>query len=143
MKALADNHPTNHICSVCGATKHALAHFCKSCKKLVDRIDTRGRKPNRDARVRALHSAWDGEFFRCFYTGWPLRIDNHRSPYYLTWEHRTPRDENDVVVAAALINDMKSDLTEDEFRGLVIGLAKRFQGGSEAVSMIDPSHYKR
>lgn len=132
-----------HDCTVCGQPRHHLAYCCKPCKKLLDRIDTRGRKPNRDARINALRDAWDGEYFRCFYTGWPLRIDDHRHPFYLTWEHRTPRDEDDIVVAAALINDMKSDLTEDEFREVIIGLADRFQGLNEMVSVIDPSHYKR
>ncbi len=132
-----------HNCTVCGQPRHQLAYCCRTCKKLLDRSDARGRQPNRDARLNALRDAWDGEYFRCFYTGWRLCIDDHRSPFYLTWEHRTPRDEDDIVVAAAIINDMKSDLTEDEFRRLIIGLADYFRGRSETVLEINPLYYTR
>jgi hypothetical protein len=110
---------------------------------MIDRVETRGTKPDRAARERALREAWDGKVFRCYYTNWPLNVDNPSSPYYLTWEHRTPRDENDIVVAAALINDMKSDLTDEEFRSIVTGLASRFGGSPTMVPMISPSHYRR
>jgi hypothetical protein len=132
-----------HNCTVCGQPRHHLAYCCKACKKLLDRIETRGRRPNRNARLNALRNAWDGKCFRCFYTGWPLCIDDPHNPFYLTWEHRTPRDEADIVVAAALVNNMKSDLTEDEFRELIIGLADRFRGSNTMVPIIDPSHYRR
>jgi hypothetical protein len=134
--------PTGHECVVCAGSRHPLAYACKACKKILDRIDIRS-KPDRDARLRALKAAWDGQHFRCFYTGWPLCIDNYRSPYFLTWEHRTPRNQQDIVVAAAIINDMKSDLTEGEFRDLVVGLSKRFAGSNEVVPLINPTPYRR
>lgn len=132
----------NHLCAVCSDRRHALAYCCKRCKKLIDRLDLRG-KSDRKARLLALSQAWDGQSFRCYYTGWELTVENPKSPYYLTWEHRTPRLESDVVVAAAIINDMKSDLTDKEFRALVTGLANRFNGASQEVPRIDPSHYRR
>jgi hypothetical protein len=133
------------ICRVCGQPRHPhpLAYCCKSCKRLLDRIETRGRKPDRNAREWALHESWDGHCFRCYYTNWPLVLDNPDSPYYLTWEHRTPGIESDVVVAAALINYMKADLTETEFRTVVEGLARRFNDSSATVAMINPAHFRR
>lgn len=33
------------------------------------------------------------------------------------------------MVAAAVLNDMKSDLSEDEFKNIVVELANRFKNG--------------
>ena len=56
-------------CAACGAPLHnPLATYCKRCKKLIDRVDIRG-KHDKSARERALKEAWDGQAFRCYYTG--------------------------------------------------------------------------
>ena len=122
-----------------------MAVFCRRCKRILDRVDMR-RKPDRNARVRALKSAWDstGRVFRCYYTGLELNETDSKKPLYLTFDHRIPRNETDVVVTAACINDMKSDLTEEEFKAVVLQLAHHFTGGS----VVDPavfnlSHWKR
>lgn len=129
-------------CPVCGSSKHRFAKLCKRCKRLVGRLDTR-HKADRDARVRALKAAWDGDGFCCYYTGVRLVEDNHADPRYLTFDHRVPRREDDVVVAAASLNDMKSDLDETEFRAVVLELAKRFQGGSFDAKVLELKHWKR
>lgn len=132
----------NHKCVICDQPRSYRAKYCKTCSELLDRIETRkGAKTNRGARLKALQDAWDGKCFRCYYTGWPLCVDKkkHQNPYYLVWEHRTPRDEQDIVVAANLINSMKSDLTEEEFQNLILGLAKRYQGSGEMVPLIEKS----
>jgi hypothetical protein len=41
-----------------------------------------------------------------------------------------PGDEASVVLVADLVNRMKSDMTDAEFRGMVTALASHF-GGSE------------
>ena len=133
---------TELTCSICGRPRHPRAQLCKRCKKLSDRLDTR-RKADKKARVRALQLAWDGSVFRCHYTGVPLDENDHHAPQYLTFDHRTPRQEQDVVVAAACINDMKSDLTEKEFRAVVIQLAQKFQGGQFDEHVLNLTHWKR
>ncbi len=130
------------LCDVCKADTHPLARLCKRCKRFVDRVDIR-RKPNKHARVDALRSAWDGDRFHCYYTGVRLEEDDSKHPRYLTFDHRTPRDENDVVVAAMCVNDMKTDLSEEEFRAVVLGLADRFGGGSFDESLLDLEYWKR
>jgi hypothetical protein len=72
-------------------------------------------KPNKEARIRALKNAWKDSEFYCYYSGVKLLEDNPHSPRYLTFDHQTPRNENDIVVCAALVNDMKSDMDETEF----------------------------
>jgi hypothetical protein len=92
---------------------------------LLDRQDPRGR-PNKEARLDALKKSWDGVNFRCYYSKQRLATDDPASPWYLVFDHRTPRNESDLVCAAAVINDMKSDLSEDEFKAAVVALAAVF-----------------
>jgi len=105
-------------------------------------VDSR-RKPSKAARIRALKQAWDGVGFRCHYSGIRLVEDNHRDPRYLTFDHVIPRQEDEVVVTAAVLNDMKSDMTDSEFRSMIIQLASRFAGGEFDDSVFDLSHWKR
>ena len=129
-------------CEICGRTIHPLSYCCKRCKKLIERVDMR-KKPDKKARIQALKLAWDGEGFRCYYSGVRLVEENHRHPRYLTFDHRTPRQEEDVVIAAALLNDMKSDMTEDEFRAMIFQLASYFKGGTFDENAFNLKHWKR
>lgn len=129
-------------CDICKAPIHPLAKLCKRCKKIVDRVDTR-KKPNKLARIGALKRAWDGEAFRCYYTDIMLNENNHKDPRYLTFDHRIPRQEDDLVVASGCINDMKSDMTEQEFRVMVIALSNIFQGGQFDSRAFELKHWKR
>lgn len=100
--------------------------------RVESRRDEQGnpRHPDRPARLNALRAQWDPmiEAFRCFYSDIPLVTEpGHRRS--ATWEHRTPRDELSVVLVADLVNKMKGDMTDPEFRRLVAGLARRFAGG--------------
>lgn len=124
-------------CVVCGSEKHPLAYACKRCKKVLDRVETRsdadGRlhRVDREARLRALCASWRDGAFHCHYTGITLVIDSARwrDQRYLAFEHQTPGDEASVVVTCSLINRMKTDLNDAEFRLLVTELARTFAGG--------------
>jgi hypothetical protein len=129
-------------CDVCTAPIHPLAKLCKRCKKIIDRVDMR-KKPDKLARIDALKRAWDGEAFRCYYSGVVLNENDHKNPRYLTFDHRIPRKEDDLVVASSCINDMKSDMTEQEFRDMVIALSKRFEGGHFDSRAFELEHWKR
>ena len=41
------------------------------------------------------------------------------------------------------VNDMKTDMSEDEFRAVVLGLAENFDGGSFDESLLTLKHWKR
>lgn len=129
-------------CVVCNTEIHPLAKLCKRCRKLVNRGAAR-RKTDRRARIEALRRAWDGEYFRCHFSDVRLVETDHHDPRYLAFDHRTPRQEHDVVVASACINDMKSDMTEAEFRAVVLQLASRFHGGSFDHRVLELKHWKR
>ncbi len=130
-------------CTICESqVSHPSALYCKRCKRLLDRVDPR-KNPIRSARVKALRQAWDGQAFRCYYTGIKLVEDNHKDPRYLTFDHRIPRKESDIVVVAAAINDMKSDLADDEFRAMVQELSNYFNGQGFNESVFNLKYWKR
>jgi hypothetical protein len=108
----------------------------------VDRVDIR-RKADPEARVRALKDAWRDSAFHCHYTGIQLSETDRSDSRYLTFDHRTPRQENNIVVAAACINDMKSDLTETEFWAVIRELAAKDAGGRFDARVLNLSHWKR
>lgn len=118
------------------------ARYCDLCRKIVSRIDTRG-KHNREARIRALKQSWDGRSFRCYYTGVKLVVDDHKDPRYLTFDHCIPRQEDDIVVVAAAINDMKTDMSDREFRKMVLQLANKLSGGEFDARVFKLRYWKR
>jgi len=130
------------VCEICGNPIHQYAYCCKRCKKLIDRVDRR-RKPDKKARMQSLKRAWDGEGFRCYYSGIRLIEDDPKNPRYLTFDHRTPRQESTVVVTAALLNDMKTDMTEDEFKAMISQLNSWFAGCSFDESVFNLKYWTR
>jgi hypothetical protein len=130
-------------CVVCKCElSNPQALYCARCGKIVNRIDTRGRH-NKQARIRALRRSWDGKAFRCFYTGIKLVLDNHRDPRYLTFDHHIPRREDRIVIVAAAINDMKTDMSDREFRRMVLQLANRLSGGEFDERAFNLRYWKR
>ena len=79
-----------------------------------------------------MRDSWRDGAFHCFYTGVALIDDGTRwrDHRYLAFEHRTPGDEASVVVTCSLVNRMKTDLTEEQFRAMVAELANVFAGGT-------------
>jgi hypothetical protein len=69
--------------------------------------------------------------FVCGYTGIALDLDNPKSPWYFEFDHETPGDKSKVVLTCALINEMKSDRTKEEFKYYVCQLAKCFTTGAK------------
>jgi hypothetical protein len=129
---------TGNRCVVCGAGAHRPAEACARCKRILDRAETRRdasgrlRRVDAAARLRALAQSWRDGAFHCHYTGVPL-IEDHsrwRDHRYLVFEDKIPGDGASVVVTCALVSRMKADLTEDQFKAIVTGLAKAFDGAA-------------
>lgn len=148
------------LCSICFEPRHRLAALCARCKTIRNRLDTgakrRGVKTDRAARQTALAAAWDPtvKAFRCHYGGIVLNHDLEPDPISWTPRHSAircrsegcPGDESDIVVCSAIINDMKliindmkSDMTEEEFRLVVPQLAECFAGKRSAIEALKPS----
>lgn len=128
-----DSSPSEN-CKVCERTSIEGSYLCLTCRRLMDRGETRRDEAGRawpvdkNVRQQALKDQWDREAgaFRCYYTGIPLEDVPGRR--YATWEHTTPGESTRVVLVADVINKMKSDMTESEFRSIVLALAERFKG---------------
>jgi hypothetical protein len=78
----------------------------------------------------------------CYYTGIKLNLDNPKNPWYLVFDHCTPQDSRKVVITSFLINDMKSDLTENEFWYMISQLANFKRVGTK-IKKIRLSHWSR
>lgn len=76
-----------------------------------------------------MQRQWDPDIgaYRCHYTGIPLDL-SHGTRRHATWEHLTPGDESSVVLVADLVNRMKSDMADAEFKTMVGALARHFEG---------------
>jgi hypothetical protein len=133
-------------CVVCDdILRNSLAKYCRRCGNIIRRVDTRG-KADVAARIKALQKSWDkeSESFRCFYSGIRLVDDNPKHPRYITFDHLTPRKEGEPVMTAAIIYDMKSDLSVDEFKTIINQLARHFEDGALVdEDIFNLKHYKR
>jgi hypothetical protein len=138
--------PTIAKCVICDTIlRHSLAKYCTRCKNIMARVETRG-KADIAAREKALKDSWDkeSECFRCHYSGIQLRDNNPRDPRYVTFDHLIPRREGELVITAAIINDMKSDMSVEEFKEIVCQLAKHFKDGTQIEETIFKlKHYGR
>jgi hypothetical protein len=121
-------------CDVCHLRVAGDAWRCDRCRKLYKRGDARKLpdgtpwKIDRPARLKAMRRQWDPRIkaFRCAYTNLPLTSDY--GPLHATWEHRKPGDPSSVVLVAWLVNDMKTDLSERDFKKMIRALAAHFAG---------------
>jgi hypothetical protein len=116
---------------VCDGCRHAAAlkgrKYCARCARIAHRMK-RARFPR-----KAINGVWNyirKYGFVCYYTGMPLDLDDPKSPWYLVFDHWKPRDPRKIVITSAVLNIMKSDLTEDEFWYFIRQLANFYRHGS-------------
>ena len=132
-------------CIICDdVLRNSLATYCRRCGNIMGRVETR-EKAELAARVTALRKAWDKEdkCFRCYYSGIRLNDDNVRDPRYITFDLTALRKGAVLVVTAALIDEMKADLTEDEFKTIISQLGQHFTANSPVDETIfQLEHYK-
>ena len=112
-------------CLICGREPVLHTRYCLRCHQFADSPDFS------KAQLEALREAYDRDLdaFICHYTGLPLNLTDPGSPLYLNFDHVIPGDNRRLVCAANFINVMKSEMTEEEFRAIVIELAHHFETG--------------
>lgn len=131
-------------CEICNRKNIDIHHhYCSCCKKLIERAAKKGfskkvvKKALKDSKRNAKGN------LLCYYSGIPLLISKE-SPRYITFDHSTPKNKNKIVIAAAIINDMKSDMDEKEFRAMIEGLYKYQKAGKKINKRLFVlKHYKR
>jgi predicted nucleic acid-binding Zn ribbon protein len=126
-------------CTVCGSPAKPRNLYCPRCRKFIFR------KPNHKARAAALIESWDPVHrrFRCWYTGIPLNETNPWSRRYLTFDHVIPGDDSRLVVSCRLINEMKSDLTWDEFFTVIAAFDIYRKTGVFPKETVNLEHWSR
>jgi len=116
------------VCDGCGrAAALKGSKFCARCARLSVRMK-RARFPR-----KAILGVWAyirKYGFVCYYTGMPLELDDSKSPWYLVFDHWMPRDPRKIVITSAVVNIMKSDLTEEEFWYFIHQLANFYRYGT-------------
>ena len=110
-------------CPICEKPPVPHTLYCARCHRFADAPDFSM------VKLQALKEAYDpvSDTFICHYTGVPVDLKDPGSPWYLNYDHVIPGDESRLVVAANFVNVMKSELSEDEFRAVIIELAHHFE----------------
>jgi hypothetical protein len=115
-------------CDICGQPSFPHSIYCPTCRRFV----FWGGHDHRP-RVRALKMAWDPVLkgFVCYYTGVLLNLTDPRNPWYMTFDHRIPGNDNTQVMAASWVNAMKTALSEAEFWAVIMEFARFLKEGGE------------
>ena len=104
-------------CCKCGKpvySNHSV--YCRTCKDMAVRMSAK-RLPHATKEEVWAYIRLYG--YVCYYTGMALDMVNRKSPWYGVLDHWIPHHSEKVVLTSALINEMKSALTEEEFRYFV------------------------
>lgn len=101
-------------CQICGKKiihTYSTRKYCHICAKYIAHMQSRFSPETIKDTCSYIHT----HGYKCYYTGISLDLKNSKSPYYCVLDHHIPHDSSKIVITFALLNEMKSDLTEDEF----------------------------
>ena len=98
----------------------ARSRYCPRCARFAFRMKARQFPP---WVVRKIWEYVRKYGYVCYYTGMVLDMEDSHSPWYCVFDHWAPHDLSKIVITSALINGMKSDLSEKEFWYYVRALA--------------------
>jgi len=113
------------FCYICCGTVPRRYKYCARCYEHLDQ------RKETQAHILAMKAAWDpiAKGFRCYYTGVLLELYDLSNPWYITFDHRIPGKIGDLVVCAAWVNSMKTQLSEEEFKAVIMEFARCKQAG--------------
>src|SRR5208283_386086 len=100
-------------CCICGKpvfSNHS--KYCRICSQFIRRMIVDQYPPS---TIKNVLDFVRQKGYVCYYTGMPLDMDDSKSPWYGVLDHWIPNNDKKLVLTSALINDMKTDLTEKEF----------------------------
>lgn len=128
------------LCKICGSPRQPNYQYCPRCKRLI------GKGVNKRLRVRALQQAWSAkdDGFLCRYTGQKLEEYDTSSPWYITYDHVIPRSTRGGFVACAYwVNNMKTDLCDDELWAVVMEFDRHVKGAPFNRDIVKFEHWTR
>jgi len=106
---------TSLLCCVCGKPilhRYSRTKYCRLCARYIIRMKEHKMPPK---TIKDTCSYIHKNGYKCYYTGMPLDLEDSSSPWYCVLDHWIPHDQAKVVLTSAVFNDMKSDLSEQEF----------------------------
>lgn len=111
-------------CIICGRDTPPWVRYCDRCRDFF--------RANKDKLKRrtALQAAYDKtvDGFRDHWSCVVLEERDLDDPFHLCFDHRVPVEESELVVSSELFNQMKSQLSPEEFRRAFEELAAHLDG---------------
>jgi hypothetical protein len=118
-------------CVLCGRpVASPNSNHCLRCRDFTRRMNQR--QIHKEA-VKEIEDHVRRNGFVCQYTGHKLNMTDSKSPFYYVFDHMIPGDNRKVVLTFALLNEMKSDMTPEEFRYYILQFAKFFTTGAKII----------
>ena len=135
-----NKNPKAKKCWVCGRPVFSVhSMFCRGCSGLDFRMKARRFPPEAQEEIWDYLRANDR---KCYFSQLPLELDDTTSPWYCVFDHLTPLDPTKIVLTCALINEMKSALSEREFWFYVEQLADFITKGTK-IKKIKLSYWRQ
>jgi len=122
-------HPKIKTCIICGKPRWINnSKYCRTCSQFSLRMVIKQFPP------KTREAVWDyvkKNGYVCYYTKMQLDMTDPHSPWYCVFDHWKPHDSSKIVITSSLLNDMKSDLSENEFWYLIKALADYKRHGAK------------
>jgi len=125
--------PQKHFrkCDLCGKrTFSPKSNHCRRCAHFTKSMNQR--QIHKDA-VKEIEDHVRHRGFVCQYTGVKLNLTNPQDPFYFSFDHMIPGDGLTVKLTFVLLNEMKSDMTFQEFEYFILQFAKFFTTGQKII----------
>jgi len=117
-------------CDLCGkSTFSPQSNHCRRCAHFT--LCMNQRQIHQDA-VKAIEDHVRRHGFVCQYTGAKLNLTDHKDPFYFSFDHMIPGGKI-VKLTFILLNEMKSDMTFEEFEYYILQFAKFFTTGQPII----------
>jgi len=111
---------------IIGGYSHTI--YCPTCSAFAIRMIAKKFTPE---IVKSLWEYVAKYGYVCYYTRMLLDMTDIHSPWYCVFDHWNPRDPGRVVITSSLLNEMKANLTEDEFWHIIHQLANHKRHGTK------------
>ena len=117
-------------CDLCGKrTFSPKSNHCRRCAHFTKSMNQR--KIHKDA-VKEIEDHVRRHGFVCQYTGRKLNLTDPKDPFYFSFDHMIPGGKI-VKLTFALLNEMKSDMTFEEFEYYIHQFDKCFTTGKPII----------
>lgn len=128
-------------CCGCGRRPVFSVHsmFCRTCARLAFRMRMRRFPPEAEEAVWNYIRKYD---YRCHYTKMLLEMDDTKSQWFCVFDHLIPLEPKTIVLTSALINEIKTALSEKEF-WFYVGQLADFKNKGRKIKKIRLAYWRR